>query len=446
MLNKIFTLLFAFSTALSFSQGQVVEKIVAKVDKEIILLSDLEQATLEFKKSNQLGYVENLQCRVFETLVINKLLVAKAAEDSIIVTKEEVEQQLDLRMRQILAAYGGDEQILIKNYGKTIYQLKDELRDRVREQMIVQRMQNTITQDVKITPIEVKRFYKKIPKDSLPFYSSELELAQIIRFPKAGEAENKEVYNKLVQLKNDILAEKVSFESMAKAYSMDYGSAVQGGEIGFQSSGNLVPEYEAAALNLAIGEISDPVKTEYGFHIIQLLEKRGREFNTRHILIKPTISSTGNTTAKKTLDSLRTAILADSISFSKAAHKFSEDERTKAYGGRITDQEGNSKVATNNVEVIGPDIYFLVDKMKAGEISSPIAYTAPDGTKGWRIIQVISKTPAHEANLEDDYQKIYNATLSSKKNKEIDKWFLKTKEEIYIQTEPEYKHCKISMD
>lgn len=446
MLNKILTLLFALSTTVGFSQGQVVEKIVAKVDKEIILLSDLEQATLEFKKSNQLGYVEDLQCRVFETLIINKLLVAKAAKDSIIVTREEVEQQLDLRMRQILAAYGGDEEVLIKNYGKTSFDLKNELRDRVREQMTVQKMQSTITNDVKITPIEVKRFYKKIPKDSLPFYSSELELAQIVRLPKAGNAENKEVYNKLVQLKADILTEKVTFAAMAKAYSMDYGSAVQGGEIGFQASGNLVPEYEAAALNLTIGEISDPIKSEYGFHIIQLIEKRGREFNTRHILIKPTVSSTGNIIAKKTLDSLKSVIIADSITFSRAAHKFSEDERTKVYGGRITDQEGNSKVATNNVEIIGPDIYFLVDKMKAGDISSPVAYTAPDGTKGWRIIKVINKTPAHEANLDDDYQKIYNATLSSKKNKEVDKWFLKTKEEIYIQTEPEYKHCKISID
>lgn len=446
MLNKIFTLLFALSATLSFSQGQTVEKIVAKVDKEIILLSDLEQATIEFKKQNQMGYVEDLQCRVFETLVINKLLIAKAAKDSIIVTSEEIEQQLDLRMRQILAAYGGDEQVLLKNYGKSIYDLKNELRDRVREQMIVQKMQNTITADVKITPIEVKRFYKKIPVDSLPFYSSELELAQIVRLPKAGEAENKAVHAKLVKLKKDILDEKVTFAAMAKAYSMDYGSAVQGGEIGFQSSGNLVPEYEAAALNLNIGEISDPIKSEYGFHIIQLLEKRGREFNTRHILIKPTVSSTGNYIAKGTLDSLRLVIMADSLTFSKAAHKFSEDEQTKAYGGRITDQEGNSKVATNNTEIIGPDIYFLVDKMKVGEISMPVSYTAPDGTKGWRIIKLINKTPAHEANLEDDYQKIYNATLSSKKNTEIDKWFVKTKEEIYIQVEPEYKQCKISID
>ena len=359
MLNKLCTLLFSLCTALVFSQGQVVEKIVAKVDKEIILLSDLEQATLEFKKSNQLGYVENLKCRVFETLVINKLLVAKAAKDSILVTPDEVEQQLDLRMRQILAAYGGDEEVLKKNYGKTIYQLKSELRSRVKEQMIVQKMQGTITQDVTITPIEVKRFYKKIPTDSMPFYSSELELAQIVQLPKAGQAENKLVYNKLLKIKNDVISGVVQFEDMAKAYSMDYGSAVKGGEIGFQASGNLVPEYESSALSLSINEISDPVKTEYGYHIIQLLEKRGREFNSRHILIKPSVSSTGNEVVISTLDSLKNVINADSITFSKAAHKFSEDKVTKIYGGRITDQEGNSKVATNNTEIIGPDIYFL---------------------------------------------------------------------------------------
>ncbi len=447
MLSKVILYLsFVLNISFVYSQGQTVEKIIAKVDKQIILLSELKQATIEFQQANRMGYVQDLECKVFETLVINKLLLAKAVKDSVGVSRAELEAQLDMRMQQILAAYGGDEEALLKNYGKTIFQLKNEFRDKVREQMIAQKMQSSITQGVTITPLEVRKFFNNLPVDSLPFYSSELEIAQIVVFPKASKVEKKLVYNQLMQIKRDIVSENVTFSDMAKKYSADPGSAVRGGDLGYQGRGKLVPEYEATALNLQVGEISDPVESEYGFHIIQLIDKRGNEFDTRHILIKINTGYLSMQSASKTLDSLKIAIKSDSISFAKAAYNYSEDEKTKIYGGRITDAQGNSKVAANNTQVIGPDIFFLVDEMKIGEISEPVAYTAPDGVRGKRIIYLMGKTKAHQANLKDDYQKIYNATLANKKSKEVEKWFQQTRKEIYIQTEPEYSQCEISIE
>ena len=428
----------------AFSQGQVVEKIIAKVDDQILLLSELEKAHLEFKRSEQADY-DNLECKVLETLIINKLLLAKAAIDSVTITDAELDRQMDARLSQILRVYGGDENTLIEEYNKTAAEILRELRPQVADQLLIQKMQDKITANVKVTPSEVKEFYQKIPEDSLPFFSSELELAQIVVFPKSGTPEKQLVIDQLLDFKNRILKEQSTFEELAKIYSIDPGSAQQGGDLGYQNKGAFVPEFESAALKLDIGEISDPVESQFGFHLIQLLDKRGTEFRTRHILMKPKTTTQGMELARQKLDSIRTEILKDSLSFFKAAFTFSEDEKSRVNGGRITDYEGNSKVAANMTEIIGPDLFFQADNMTPGEISKPLEYRSPDGKKGVRIVYLISKVKAHEANLTDDYQKIYNAALGNKKNNAVNKWFEKTRSEVFVDIDPEYEYCDIEI-
>lgn len=427
-----------------FSQGQIIEKIIAKVDDQIILLSELEMATLEFKRSQQVQ-VDQLECKVLETLVINKLLLAKAAIDSVTVSKKEIDQQLDQRMRQILRMYGGNEETLVQEYGKSSKQLKKELRPKLADQLLIQKMESKITANVKVTPKEVEEFYAEIPKDSLPFFSTELELAQIVLFPKPGNKEKQDVIDQLKSFKDRIVKGTSTFEELAKIYSIDVSSARQGGDLGYQGQGQLVPEYEATALRLKTGQISEPVESQFGYHLIQMIDRRGKEYRTRHILMKPKPNPDGISKVRSTLDSLKLQIEIDSISFFKAAYTYSEDEKTKATGGRITDYEGNSRVAANQTEIIGPNLFFLADKMNPGEVSEPVPYEAPDGQNGLRLVHMISKVKAHEANLRDDYQKIYNATMANKKNQAVNDWFAKTRSEVFIDIDPDYEYCNIEI-
>ena len=325
-------------------------------------------------------------------------------------------------------------------YNKTIDQLKEDLYPQIRDQMVTQKMQNNITAGVSITPNDVKKFFKNLPADSLPYFSSEVEIGQIVRLPEVNRKDQLLFKQTLEEIRARI-ANGEDFCRLAKQFSQDPGSAKNCGEIGFFKKGELVPEYEAAASKLQPGQTSPVIESQFGFHIIQLIERRGVEYNTRHILIKPATSSKDLVYATAFLDSIRHQILIDSISFAKAAKLYSTDKQTAFNGGMFADAEtGGTRIAQEDLQ---PTVFFVIDTMKVGDISMPTKFTLEDGTEAVRIIFYQKKIPAHQANLIDDYQKIYSAALEEKKNNAVNEWFDKTKSKVFIDINDEYKQCEI---
>lgn len=417
-------------------QRVVADEIIGKVDSYIILRSDVEKTYLDMISRNDI--VGATRCEALETLVINKMLVAKAEIDSVIVLDPEVESNLDRRLQYFISQVGSEER-LEEFYGKTIEQFKDELRESVKEQMIAEKMQGTITSGLTVTPAEVKKFFKSIPVDSLPFFSTEVTVGQLVNIPEPGPEEKEKAKKLLTDLRNRILAGE-NFNDLAKRYSMDPSVARNSGELGFFRRGDLAPEFEATALSLEPGEISMPVETDFGFHIIQLLERRGNTYNSKHILIIPSPSPDDVSKARSYLDSLRTEILAKNISFEKAAKEYSDDQVTSSSGGFFIDATGAPRVS---VEEIDPVLFFTLDTMKVGNITKPIDYRLDDGTPAIRIIYFKDRVPPHQANLVQDYQKIYQATLSSKNNRILSEWFRKAQGDVYIDIDPDFDHCNL---
>jgi peptidyl-prolyl cis-trans isomerase SurA len=440
-IRAFLTLSFVMVCGLASAQiqeGEYVEKIIAWIDDEIILKSEFDLTANQFKGAYKLGDLDNITCDVLETMVLNKLMVAKSKIDSVYVEPEQLEQELNRRIQQMFAQFGGDPETILKEYGKTLEELKAEIKPNLEEQLLIQKMQGKITADVNVTPKEVKYFYKQIPRDSLPKFSTQVEIGHIVRYPKASEAAKDATVRKLEELKKRIQAGE-SFGKLAKEFSEDPGSAKLNGELGFFKRGDLVPEYEAAALSMRPGELSEIVESQFGFHLIQLIERRGNEFNSRHILLKAPSSYMDMELERSLLDSVRALILKDSIDFSMAAFKNNEDEASKSTNGFITDYEGNYRIT---VEKLGT-VYFTIEDMKPGEVSKPLSYVDEQGKSGVRIIYLKSLILPHVANLTDDYQELREAALSEKKNKIVDEWFNEVKDQVYVRVSEDFQACKI---
>ena len=445
LLNRLIPSLLAFwilgqAQAQETATGQVVDKIIAKVDNNILLESEVQKSYLEAISQAQQGIEAPTRCSVFESLLINKLMVAKAVVDSVIVTDGEVLLEANNRFAMVMQQFGGDEAMLAEMYGKTAEQLKAELEEVMREQLIVRKMRKTITDGITVSPAEVRAFYLNIPKDSLPLFTSEATVGQIVRKPETNPKVREEIIAQLKQFKEAIASGKSTFAELAKAYSEDPGSGAQGGDLGFFRRGELAPEYEATALGLRQGEISDPIETQFGFHMIQLLENKGSTFNTRHILRIPKASEEDIVKAERYLDSLKKEVLAGKIDFAKAAKEYSQDRTTSDAGGFFTDPATTSnRLSLRTLE--DPVLYFTIDTMKVGDITPPIRFEDPrEGTKV-RILFYKARYPAHKANLEDDYEKLKADTLRRKEDEVLSKWFVTAKEDIFIDIDPSYDRC-----
>ncbi|MEM1406180.1 MAG: peptidylprolyl isomerase [Bacteroidota bacterium] len=425
----------------NFAKGQeaglIIDQIIGKVDNYIVLQSDLEKAHAAYlANGNPVG--PNSKCQLFAQLISGKLMVAKAEIDSVIVTDIEVDNNLDRRMQLILSQYGGSESQLEEYYGKSIDQIKTDIRDEIKEQLVVSRMQETIISDIKVTPAEVRRFYNRIPKDSLPFFSTEVEVGQIVKIPEVSSAQKEVLKTELSKIRDRILAGE-DFETLAKEYSQG-PSARYGGNLGFTQRGMMASEFEAAALQLRPGEISRPFETQFGIHIVQLLERRGNEYNSRHILLIPKPSENDIDRAKEFVDSLRTLILADSIAFQKAAKDNSDDKYTAGNGGFFEDRNGGSFISSEDLD---PVIFFTIDTIAVGSITQPITYRMDDGKEAVRVLFYKSKVKPHEANLAQDWQKIQTAALNEKKSKMLNDWFNKAREDVFISIGKDYEYCNI---
>jgi peptidyl-prolyl cis-trans isomerase SurA len=419
--------------------GFVVDKIIAKVDNYIVIKSELEGAYQAYVTEGN-PQSEEAKCQLFNRLIMNKLMVAKADIDSVVVTDIEVDQNTGQRMNAILVNSGNSVEELERRYGKSMEQIRVELRDQIREQLLAREMTQRITKDLKITPADVKRFFGKIPTDSLPFYSSDVEIGQIVRIAKISDAQKEEAKRRLNEYRERILSGE-DFNTLARKHSEDPSARQNGGEMGFVGRGAMVPQFEAMGFKLRKGEISQPFESPFGIHIMQLIDRRGNEYNSRHILLLGSPSQDDIHRAERFLDSLRRKIVKDSIKFEYAAKQFSDDTNSKGRGGYFTDPDGGARVSLREID---PVVYLAIDTMKVGGISKPLTYRTEEGKEAVRILYYKAKIAPHQANLKDDWHRIQSAALAEKKDKIIGKWFNKSRQDVFINIDPSYKHCKLA--
>jgi len=418
--------------------GFVVDEVVAKVDNYIILKSEIDRMYQDYL-TNGNSPSQGARCEILALITRNKLMLAKAEIDSVVVLDADVDQNTQRRMDIILSQSGRSPAELEEIYGKTLEQIRSELRDQIREQMIVQKMEDEITSDISVTPAEVKRFFNRIPKDSLPYFSASVEVAQIVRVAKTSPEQKSITRNQLLDIRSRILAGE-NFAELARKHSADPSVLSNNGEMGWVGRGRMVPEYEAVAFRLKPGEVSMPFESPFGIHIMQLIERRGNEYNSRHIIISPKPSAQDLDNAAKFLDSLRTLIVNDSIKFEQAAKEHSDDVATKGNGGFFSDADGGVRLT---VDELDPGVFFRIDSMEVGDVSKPIVYRTEDGKDAVRILYYKSRISPHQASLKEDYHKIQTAALNEKKNKVLAQWFLKARQDVFINIDRTYDYCGI---
>jgi len=436
-MKHLLTLFVITLTVLSYAQeAQVIDKVVATVGDEIILLSDVEE---QFDyDGKRLGNIpEEAKCNILEQIMVQKLLINQAKLDSVIVEDDAVEQQLSQRIDYILSLMNNDISQFEEYYEKSISQVRNEMREEMRNQITAERMQSTVIENTRITPSEVKAYFEKIPKDSLPYFSSEVEIGEIVIVPKVNEVERQKAIDRLEAVREQILAGE-SFAELAGKFSDDLASAKTGGDLGLQKRGTFVPAFEAAAYNLTEGELSDLVESQFGFHLIELIERRGNLIHTRHILVKPKITDADMELARAKLDSVRNLLISDTMKFETAVKLFSnEDVQSYNNAGRmINPKTGNTFFETSELET---DVFFAIDTLDVGGISEPIRFRNPgSGEYAFRIVQLQSRTDPHQANLQQDYTKIKMAGIEERKAAFLEKWLDEKVLSTYIQVDPEF--------
>ncbi|HKB45569.1 MAG TPA: peptidylprolyl isomerase [Chitinophagaceae bacterium] len=430
-IKKILTacifLLIAATAVQSQPQKIVADKITGIVGDRIILQSDIKNSIADI--SRQGGTLpDNAECLLMDQAIVSKVMMLQAEKDSLPVTDEEVEAELDQKIRYYINQLGSQD-ALEQMAGKTIYQIKDDARESVKEQKLAAAMQHKIVENVRITPNEVKAFFDKIPKDSLPFFESELEVCQIIIFPKASKDLEQYIVSEMNNYKKQIESKATTFEALAKKVSDDPGSRERGGQ--YQINRNEKtwdPIFLSTAFRLKEGEISAPVKSKFGYHIIQMVQRSGDDAIIRHILRIPPITDAEIKQALNKLDTVRSKIIAGTIAFNAAALKYSDDESAKFAGPCLTNREGSTYVT---IDQLDKDLVLMIGKMKVSEYSQPTAFTDEQGKKGARVVYLKSRSEPHRMNLHDDYSKISQMALEEKKALAMDKW-LKEKISTYF--------------
>ncbi|HRN34722.1 MAG TPA: peptidylprolyl isomerase [Saprospiraceae bacterium] len=434
-MTRIFSVLALFMPIMCLAQPKVLNKVIAQVGGETVLLNEVEDNYLG-QTRGMTNVPPDLRCQIFEGLLLQKLLTNQAKIDSVKVSDEQVENQLNARFDRVLAYMNNDMAQFEEYYGKSVNEMKDELREDLKDQMMADEMKNKVVDKITITPSEVKAYFKSIPYDSLPYYNSEVEYSELIYYPKPNKLERQRVIDKLNSIRTRIVENGEKFEDLAKKFSMD-GSAAAGGDLGWAKRGAFVPEFEAVVFNLEEGQVSTIVETEFGFHLIQLLERRGNSFHARHILIKPELSSSDKEAALKMLDSIVLQIRTGKLSFPDAVKKFSnKNYPSYSNGGRAI----NPKTNTNFFEIsdLEPDVYFALDTMKIGGMSAPIELKDPYGETAYQVLLLQARTDPHRASLEKDFSRIKESAMMYKKEAELDNWVTTKIRDTFITIDPEW--------
>ena len=415
---SLFAVLLFSSALLAQPKKVVADKIAAVVGDRIILQSDIKNSVADMVRRGE-TLPPNAECMIMEQAVVSKVMMLQAEKDSLPVTDEDVEADLENRIRSYINQFGTQEAVE-EIAGKTIYQIKDDARESVKEQKLAAAMQRKIIENVRITPVEVKAWFDKIPKDSLPFYESELEIGQIVLYPKASRDLEQYIVGEMNNYRRQIELKLTTFEQIAKRVSEDPGSKDRGGQYQLnRTEKTWDPVFLSTAFRLKEGEISSPVKSKFGFHIIQMVQRNGDDAIVRHILRIPPVTSDEIDQAKRKLDTIRSKVIAGTMTFNEAATKYSDEESAKYTGPYLTNRDGSTFVT---IDQLDKEMVGVLSKLSPGDFSVPIAFENEQGKKGARIIHLKSRSAPHRMNLRDDYSKIAQFALEEKKSKVMEKW------------------------
>lgn len=447
-MNKIKTILtccliLALSAGASAqSSPTLIDKVLAVVGDNIILESDIEAQYQQLASQNQSTPLPaDERCILFDNLLLDKLFLSQAQIDSVTASSEEVDAELDRRIKYFISVFGSKEK-LEEYYGKSIIELKDDFKDDIEKQLVSDKMKSKAFSNLKVSPAEVKAFFDKIPPDSIPFFNAELELGEIVMFPKVSAQEKDFAKKKIEGIRKEIV-EGADFSVKAIQYSEDPGSYLDGGSLNWVERGELVPEFEAIAYKLKEGELSDVVETPFGYHLIIVDEKRGDKLKVRHILIKPKITRSDLNAVSDRMDSIVHQLRVDSMSWKAAVARYSDDEQSKNIGGLMTNQKtGNTFFEKADID---GTLIFTIDRMKLGDYSDVLPFSQVDKTgetkQGYRIIWLKSESKPHKASLDQDYSKIQAAAKAEKQQKSLEQWVKLHKSKNYVRIDDSMKGC-----
>jgi len=440
----IVIVLSCFAAFTAVAQPKSIDGVIAVVGDHIISQSELEEQFATALSSDQ-SINEDSRCAIFEELLFQKLLLNQAEDDSLYVTDDQIRSEIDRRLRFFISQFGSKEK-LEAFYEKSVEEIREEFYDLIERQLLIQQMQGEVTKGVEVTPKEIRAFYASFPKDSLPKIPAEVEIAQIFIKPPVAQEEVARVKDKLREFRQRV-TDGEDFGTLAYLYSEDPGSASENGELGFMTRGALVPEFAAAAFNLEPGEMSGIVETEYGYHLIQAVERRGQEANVRHILLIPKVKTTDMIYANTKADSVYNLIVNDSLTFEEAAKLFSDDEESNKVGGSMSNPiTGGVRFTMNDLRQIDPNMLLVLDDLKEGDVSQPELSTRRDGSKGYRILKLKLYSEAHTANLERDYQRISQVATARKEAEVIQKWVNSHINSYYLSIDESFQSCTFEYD
>jgi peptidyl-prolyl cis-trans isomerase SurA len=435
------TLVCMFVPGVFIANSQVlVESVAAIVGNEVIYLSDIGNTIADIKRNGNKTPDDELTCRVLQQMLVSKLFMDQARIDSITVTDDQVEGDLNMRMNDAIRT-AGSEEALVSYFKKSLLEIRRDIKKTLLEQSVVSEVQSKISKNITVTPAELKKFYNSFPKDSLPVVPAKYAISLIQLDPPDNEDNKAEARQKLLDIRSQILAGK-SFNVLAIMYSEDPESAKKGGEIGFMVRGELEKPYADAAFSLTKNTVSKIVETKYGFHLIQLIDRKGDMVNTRHILIRPKVKPDQAAQAISKLDSIANLIRADSMKFETAALRFSTHKDSRINGGKFVSSNPSSRISWFTLEELNPEMYIKIRDMKVGEISEAFKTTDENNNEVFRIIKLDNVLPAHAANMKDDYQTLYDAALAKERTRVFDKWVKNKIAITYIKISDEFKGCE----